>query len=275
MTAIAGGPRVDLTIRAKFVRRLQLLCTLEGAKVMKRVGRVGAIAASVIAALLATSCSAVVAGQARPVAGIAPRPVIGVTIQQALLGKAELSKLLDQSVSTLQPPRYGGATKLFRSLVPGAGDCLGVLAEMQSSSYRSADVRDVAWESWLDARTAPAAVIAVDEGVVALPTAAEANALFAAFADQWNRCDGKAATYRDQTYRITDVRVADSVLAATLQTSPTLVARAIGVRVNCLVEVKVPFSADARSAPGSPASDPETRAIEVARLMMDKISDLS
>jgi hypothetical protein len=241
---------------------------------MKKVGRIGAIAACVMAALLETSCSAVVAGQARPVAGIAPRPVVGVTIEQALLGNAELEKLLDQSVRTLQPPRYGGATKLFRTLAPGPNDCLGVLAEMQSSSYRSADVRDVAWESWLDATT-PAKVIAVEEGVVALPTAAEANALFAAFADEWNRCNGRAATYRDQTYRITDVRVADSVLAATLQTSPTPIARAIGVRVNCLVEVKVPFSEDARSTPGSPAGDPETRAIEVARLMMDKVSDLS
>ncbi|BCQ08525.1 hypothetical protein JMUB5695_01960 [Mycobacterium heckeshornense] len=242
---------------------------------MKNVGGIGASVRCVLAALLTAGCSGVVSGAARPVAGIAPRPVTGVTIEQALLGNAELEKLLDQSVRALQPPRYGGATKLFRTLVPDPNDCLGVLAEMQSSSYRSADVRDVAWESWLDARSAPAPVVAVDEGVVALPTPAEADALFATFAGQWNRCDGKAATYRDQTYRITDVRVADSVLAATLQTSPSPIARAIGVRVNCLVEVKVPFPAGAGSTSGATPGDPESRAIDVARLMMDKISDLS
>jgi hypothetical protein len=242
---------------------------------MKRLWGIGVIAVGVTVALAAAGCSTVVTGVGQPAAGMAPRPVTGVTIEQALLGNAELEKLLDQSVRTLQPPRYGGATKLFRTPVPSPNDCLGVLAEMQSSSYRSADVRDVVWESWLDAHSAPASVVAVDEGVVALPTTAEANALFATFAEQWHRCDGKAATYRDQTYRITDVRVADSVLAATLQTSPAPIARAVGVRVNCLVEVKVPFSGGARSAPGTPTGDPETRAIDIARLMMDKISDLS
>ncbi|EID13585.1 lipoprotein LppR [Mycobacterium xenopi RIVM700367] len=242
---------------------------------MHNVRSIGTIVTCLLAALLGAGCSVVVGGAGRPVAGIAPRPVTGVTIEQALLGTAELEKLLDQSVRALQPPRYGGATKLFRTLVPGPNDCLGVLAEMQSSSYRSADVRDVVWESWLDGRSAPAGVVAVDEGVVALPTAAEADALFATFAEQWSRCDGKPATYRDQTYRITDVRVADSVLAATLQTSPSPIARAIGVRVNCLVEVKVPFSADVRSTPDPARGDPETRAIAIARRMMDKISDLS
>jgi hypothetical protein len=67
------------------------------------------------------------------------------------------------------------------------------------------------------------------------------------------------------------VRVTDSVLAATVQTSSTPIARAIGVRVNCVVEVKVPVTDN--EGPG--AADPETRAIDIARLMMDKISELS
>jgi hypothetical protein len=126
-----------------------------------------------------------------------------------------------------------------------------------------------------DPKTSPAVVIAVDEGVVALPTAVEADALFATFAQQWNRCNGKTADYRSQSYKITDVRVADSVLAATVQTSPTPIARAIGVRVNCVVEVKVPFSNDRGSPDRTQSADPETRAIDIARLMMEKVSKLS
>ncbi len=237
---------------------------------MTRVRRIAAGTAALAVAALVTSCAGVVGGSARPVTGMAPRPVIGSTIEQALLDRAELAKVLDLSVKALQPPRLGGSKKLFHILAPGPNECLGVLAELQSSSYQSADVQEVAWESWLDAKTNPAVTIAVDEGVVALPTAVEADTLFATFAQQWNRCNGKTADYRSQSYQIADVRVTDSVLAATVETSPTPVARAIGVRVNCVVEVKVPFSNDEGAS-----ADPETRAIDIARLMMDKVSKLS
>ncbi|EUA18296.1 hypothetical protein I552_9522 [Mycobacterium xenopi 3993] len=66
-----------------------------------------------LAALLGAGCSVVVGGAGRPVAGIAPRPVTGVTIEQALLGTAELEKLLDQSVRALQPPATGARPSCF------------------------------------------------------------------------------------------------------------------------------------------------------------------
>ena len=236
---------------------------------------IGAVVAACAMAALVSSCSAAVGGTARPTTGITPRPVIGSTIEQALLDRAELAKVLDLSIKALQPPRLGGSKKLFHIVAPGPNECLGVLAELQSISYQSADVQDVAWESWLDAKTNPAVVIAVDEGVVALPTAVEADALFATFAQQWNRCNGKTADYRSQSYRITDVRLTDSVLAATVQTSPAPIARAIGIRVNCVVEVKVPLSRDDGPSQAGGSADPETRAIDIARLMMDKVSKLS
>ncbi len=242
---------------------------------MTRIRRIGALLVACAVAVLATSCATTVGGTPRPATGMAPRPVIGSTIEQALLDRAELAKVLDLSVKALQPPRLGGSKKLFHIVAPGPDECLGVLAELQSTSYQSADVQDVAWESWLDAKTNPAVVIAVDEGVVAVPTAVEADALFATFAQQWNRCDGKTADYRSQSYRITDVRVTDSVLAATVQTAPTPIARAIGVRVNCVVEVKVPLLSDDGPAQTGGSADPETRAIDIARLMMDKVSKLS
>lgn len=229
-----------------------------------------AVAVAIAVAALASGCAASVSGDPRPAAGLTPRPVVGSTVEQALLDRKELSKALDLSVEALQPPRLGGSKKLFNVLA-GPNECLGVLAELQSTTYQSADVLDIAWESWLDAKTNPAVLIAVDEGVVALPTAAEADTLFSAFAQQWNRCNGKTADYRSQSYKITDVRVTDSVLAATVQTSSTPIARAIGVRVNCLIEVKVPVTRDEPAG----APDPETRAVDIARLMMDKVSQLS
>jgi hypothetical protein len=237
---------------------------------MGRARRRGGIAGILALVALATGCAGSVSGTPRPAAGITPRPVVGSTIEQALLDRKELTKALDLSVQALQPPRLGGSKKLFNVLA-GPNECLGVLAELQSSTYQSADVLDIAWESWLDAKSHPAVLIAVDEGVVALPSAVEADSLFSAFAQQWNRCNGKTADYRSQSYRITDVRVTDSVLAATVQTSSTPMARAIGVRVNCVVEVKVPVTSDEEQGP----VDPETRAIDIARLMMDKVSQLS
>ena len=241
---------------------------------MTRVGRIRAIVASLVIATSATSCADVVGGTPRPAAGITPRPVIGSAIEQALLDHAELTKVLDLSIKPMRP-RLGGSRKLFHNLFSGANECLGVLAELQSRIYQSADVLDIAWQSWLDAETNPAVVIAVDEGVVALPTAVEADTLFATFAQQWNRCDGKTADYRSHSYKITDVRVTDSVLAATVQTSPTPIARAIGVRVNCVVEVKVPFSTEDGSSKRTGSGDPESRAVDIARLMMEKVSKLS
>lgn len=235
--------------------------------------RTAALVAAFAITMLTTGCAASVSGTPRPAVGITPRPVVGSTVEQALLDRKELTKVLDLSVQALQPPRLGGSQKLF-NVVAGANECLGVLAELQSSTYRSADVLDIAWESWLDAQTNPAVVIAVDEGVVALPSAVEADTLFSEFAQQWNRCNGKTADYRSQSFKITDVRVSDSVLAATVQTSSTPIARAIGVRVNCVVEVKVPVTSE-EVAQGPGSADPETRAIDIARLMMDKVSQLS
>ena len=68
-------------------------------------------------------------------------------------------------------------------------DCLGVAAMLQQNVYQSSDVEEVAVETWRHA-TLPADVTSVQEGVVSLPTAADADALFATFSHQWQKCDG-------------------------------------------------------------------------------------
>jgi PknH-like extracellular domain len=86
--------------------------------------------------------------------------------------------------------------------------------------------------------------------VVALSSAGTADALFATLTQQWKGCNGTTVTSDfpsgpGPTAVITDVRAADSVLAATVEAGnsfPITSARAVGVRVSCLVEVTSPFS---------------------------------
>jgi hypothetical protein len=55
---------------------------------------------------------------------------------------------------------------------------------------------------------------------------------------------------------------------------PTPQARAIGVRLNCIVEVEIVFFGDRQATdPGS--ATPDTSAVDVAQAMMEKVSTLS
>lgn len=146
--------------------------------------------------------------------------------------------------------------------------------ELQKSSYRPADVRNVAQETWWTAGIRHAEVISVVESVAAAPTAAAADAVFAEFIRQWNRCNGATITSEfgignALTSVISDVRAANSVLAATVQShnvTTVTSARTVGVRVNCVVEVDVALFSDQ-----TPAGTP----VDLVHRMMDKVSRLS
>lgn len=99
------------------------------------------------------------------------------------------------------------------------------------------------------------------------------------------QCDGKALTEPSALFvrdTITDVRVMDSVLAATVSLEPgpgsilaaVPQARAVGVAGNCLVEVEVAFfGITYPSDQGS--ADIGTSAIKIAHALMDKVRALS
>jgi hypothetical protein len=161
-----------------------------------------------------------------------------------------------------------------------------VTAMLQQGVYRSADVKDVASESWWN-NGEPAQVIVVEEGVVTLPSPAQAQALFTQFSGQWQQCNGMTTSEQSgpisTTNVISDVRVTDSTIAATKTATsilpnmpplrPTPQARAIGIRSNCLVEVQVVFFGGRRSSdPGT--ADINTSAIDVAHALMDRVSAL-
>jgi hypothetical protein len=251
--------------------------------------RTRAVVTCLLVLTLATGCTDVIRGTARPARNLKPKPLTGQTIKQVLLDGPALSKILDQSFKpdASLPPWFGGPDKLRRaySVSPSRTDCLGVIALEEKTTYRSTNIKDVAGESWWH-DGGSAKVISVTEGIITFPTAADANALFTKFTAQWQQCDGVTTTLPGDkisfTDTISDVRVANSVLAATVSVKSDIggggsgfpEARAIGVRVNCLVEVEISFYSSRRpSDQGS--GDVNTSAIDIAHIMMDKISALS
>ncbi|GAA4297073.1 sensor domain-containing protein [Mycobacterium paraffinicum] len=234
--------------------------------------------------LSATGCSNTVGGAARPPANLAPRFLDGQTLKRVLLGKSALSRVVRQplELDPGSPPLVGGPETFGAAPAEGPESCLGVAVMMQAGAYRSANVNAVAFTTWRPTVASGAAVTRVQEAAISLPTAADANALFATFSRQWHECDGKTVPIVGGTLplevKVSDVQSATSVVAATISTewsapgfvSPSVpAARAIGVRDNCLVEVEVDFV----DSPG--VSLEGSSALDIAQVMRDKVSALS
>ncbi|QZA09220.1 sensor domain-containing protein [Mycolicibacter heraklionensis] len=250
--------------------------------------RVGTIAAGAVAVvLLASGCTTVVSGTVRPAPGLAPTPVTGMAVRQVLLDDSELSKLTGQPFRSdpSLPPRFGGLDDLpdaWESAEPQ--DCVGAAVGGQRSVYSSAGVRDVAHEFWDSTGAGDSPLTGVGEAVVALDSAADADALFEKFAEQWGSCDGVVVT-RDSgedseaSGEVTDVSDQDAVLVATVRTSVDgeaglRVSRALAARVNCVVDVDVFWFVDEDDHSGAPPAG-DTTAADLARAMLDKIRNLS
>lgn len=235
--------------------------------------------------LLSVGCTVVTGGKAQPPPRLMPRPVTGQTIAQVLLGDQALSRILNQPfvIDSRLPPRFGGPEALQGSSSPA--DCLGVAEMLHQSVYGASKVNDVAVEAWRHAAR-PAQLTSIKEGAVSLATAADANALFSRFAQQWQSCDGQTVLLPDDVFKlkaeITNIQVAPSVLAGTvsiafesgrLDQASIPAGRAIGVRGNCLVEVEVDFfNATGQSLQGSSVTN--ATAFDIAHLMLDRVSAL-
>ncbi len=238
--------------------------------------------------MLLTGCTKVVAGTVEPADGLAPRPLSADAIVKVLPTESDLEDVMGEAFRADGTMLTGDVDDMADGLATEADatphECVGAATSMQRSTYQDADVTAVVNQRW-ESDESMADVLAAEGGVVALDSTAAANKLFEDFTKQWKECEGQTVTIVSTSVRggyftdkVTDVRVEGSVLAATVEfghtldqeTSPT--ARAIGVRANCLVEVEVAFY---RNATGSGSADPESSAIDVARLMMDKVSDLS
>lgn len=251
--------------------RISVTCATVRVKGMLTAKRAGIV---LLALMLATGCTRVVDGAVRPASGLTPTPVTGRPVKQVLLDDAELETMLDQTFDSDPdlPPRFGDEAFNDRSGI-SSSECALVVGPMQKSSYESADVEDAAREIWWTLKEdRDATVIDVEESVVALPSAADADALFEESADRWDHCDGVGVTFRNDTFTLTGAKVTNSVLSANTRfrfdkgAIPGV--RALGVRVNCLVEVEVAFYSDA-------SGGDKTSAVDIAHTMMDKVTDLS
>jgi hypothetical protein len=241
--------------------------------------------------MLTAGCAVLVGGTAKPAPSLTPRSLTGQAVDHVLLGDTALSRILKQSfnLDLRFPPRFGGAEELQDAGTALSDGCLGVAAMLQQSVYQSSDVEEVAVEAWRHAAM-QADVTNVQEGVVSLPTAADANALFATFSQQWQKCDGATTSLPGSVFRlkgkITKVQVSTSVLAATVSTGWAVpnsgpnpgaesipAGRAIGVRGNCLIEVEVDFFNSTKPSGRGPG-DFDNSAIDIAGAMIDKVGAL-
>ncbi|OSC24948.1 sensor domain-containing protein [Mycobacterium vulneris] len=235
--------------------------------------------AALTAVLVASGCTETTSGTASlgQNAGRVP------TVKRALFDGTALARLLNQP---FQPyPHYsefGGIDKLGTNWDNGQpADCIGVVHLMQRGPYGSAP-QGTAAEMWVH-KGGSVKVDSVQEGIVALRTDGDANALFAKFTAQWQRCDGTTLTVEPLDVggsdAISGVRVLDSVVAATvsmgsgphsgLKAIPT--ARALGVKGLYLVEVTVDFIPNS-SAGDAGNGDINTTAIDLTHALMDKLS---
>lgn len=232
--------------------------------------------AALAAVILVGGCDEITGGTARPAPGAA-RPAL----KQVLLDGAALTKLLGQPFKSVpfSPPSYGGSEKFgtaYASATPA--ECIGVVFMMQKIVYQSVPVQNVADELWTSDDHSSVKVDSVDEGVMSFPSPKDAAAAFAKFSAQWQGCDGTTLNVSSVTSAsnvISDVRIADSVVAASVVMHPpehsiltsVPVARALGVRGNYLVEVAVDFFGDGDpSAQGS--ADIKTSAVDIVHAML-------
>jgi hypothetical protein len=244
--------------------------------VLRRIASLLALLlALLLVPVLACGCATTIAGTARPV------PRMGLGLKQALLDSPGLSTMLNQPFEAVPHFSHTGGRELLGDRTGSPADCVGVVFMLQKADYQAAAIKDIADEGWAHADRA-VKVDMVVEAIVALPTPAEAAALFGKLSAQWRRCDGTTMTLPGDVWPqnvITDVRVTETVAAATVSRKaegdpPILTAipeaRALGVQGNCLVEVDMMFTPV--SYPDDQGSaDINTSAVDIAHAIMDRL----
>lgn len=235
--------------------------------------RLAQVLGSAALVTVAAGCTEVVPGAVHAAPNLKPHPLTGDIVKDAMLTDTELSRVFDQSFEIDRSPVFGGPAELFWDW-PGAkqSDCAGLSHILMGEVYTNAQVLNVAHALWWDSHADQApTVISLQEGVVALPTMAAADALFAKFTEQWHRCVGaRVDSGIDYHYDIGEVHADPSVVEATLenqdQNTRLRESHALGVRDNCIVEVAITYFRDTAPAPGKSAGD-------IARQMLNKIGD--
>src|SRR5689334_9908710 len=170
---------------------------------MRTVGALGLLVAAV---MLTSGCTKTVDGRVVAADGLVPRPLSGRSVDKVLPDVKQLEKILSESLAEddYVPPMSGGLDDLPNGLATEHDatphECVMVSSPMQRSTYESADVTGAASTQWKGDES-DGAVLAVDVGVIALGSVADANALFAGFAKQWKDCQGETVTIVRESVR--------------------------------------------------------------------------
>ncbi|BBY15184.1 sensor domain-containing protein [Mycolicibacterium litorale] len=227
--------------------------------------------------VFAAGCSATVDGVAveqAPAAAPGPARALEVVLPTT----DELSDALGIAPTGLMGQLVaGGADTLLRGVDRAEAtpvECVSTTYRLQEAVYGASSVRSVASRSWA-AGTVDGPALSGFFGVVQLASADEAQAFFAAAAQDWRDCDGRTmvlqrgGTAAGEQSRITDVRVDGPVVSAVVvheaAGSGMPIQRALGVAGDSIVDVEVTDIAGARAGGAGGA-------VDVAALMLEKLT---
>jgi hypothetical protein len=240
-----------------------------------------------VTVMVSAGCTHTVAGNVVGAPDLTRRPLSAEAIQQVPLDGTELLKILGQNLMQHDAPAAGGVDQLFDAkAVVSPADCVGLAEVLQKKVYQDAQVKGFAAQTWLT-NGEPGKVMLVEQGVVALPTAGQADALFGKFATQWQGCAGGTVTEVSgpviTTDSVGDVQVGDDLIATTITQNvnapnmppllPNKLSRALGLALNCIIETQVVFFTG-RHASDPGTADPDTSGAELVQAMGRKIDDL-
>ena len=234
---------------------------------------------STIAALSACAvlagCSSAPVDSAPPVVRIteAAKPSVSRPLNQVLPTGDELTTTLGVGPGFTGQLVVGGADMLLQGVGESEAtpvECVSAGYRLQKVVYAASPVREVASQSWAggDLNGPP---LSGFFGAVKFATTDDAHGFFAASADKWRRCNGQTMVLHqpehgaDGVSRITDVVVDSTVVSAVvLHDDGSTIQRALGVAVDCVVDVEI---ADVDRGGGARG------AVAVANLMLQKIKN--
>ena len=241
----------------------------------------GLMAMLTVSALCA-GCATTVAGTARRARASGEAPAQQASLVTVLPTEREISSAVGNQLNLNGFPPQDGGIELLPNDIRTNDDaspleCVGPTGALLRLTYEDSPVREAAtvdfWNYDFDVAASSANV-----GAVRLATADDAQSLFGTFAQQWRDCQGKTVvghTHDSQNTelysRVEDVVVSGPVLSATIigwdnhHTPEFPNERAIGVKSNVIVEADVAVT--------KPRAQAGERAIDIVKLMLDKIAD--
>ena len=226
--------------------------------------------------MAAVSVCAVLAGCSGPVDGTpvvhiveAAKPSASLPAEQVLPSADELAAVLGTSGFMGQLVK-GGADMLLQGVGETEAtpvECVSATYRLQKVVYQASRVQSVASRSWAGGDLNGPSLSGFF-GVVKFATPDDAQAFFAASAQKWRRCNGQTLVLHqperraDGLSRITDVVIAPTVVSAVVMNDKgQLVQRALGVGLDCIVDVDITDTAGSGRNP----------AVDVANLMLQKV----